>query len=53
MLYGKVIRKDYFGSCYRLEVRLEKLRLWLYTNAPVKKGDIVPLRINSEKIHLF
>ncbi len=54
MLYAKVIRKDYFGACYRLEVRLDKLRLWLYTNAPyVKKGDVVPLKINTEKVHLF
>lgn len=54
MFFGKVMRKDYFGACYRLEVRYEKLRLWLYTNSPsVKKGDIVPLRINAEKVHLF
>lgn len=54
MLFGKVVRKDYFGACYRLEVRFEKLRLWLYTNSSaVKKGDIVPLRINAEKVHLF
>ncbi len=54
MLYAKVIRKDYFGACYRLEVRFEKLRLWLYTNSPyVKKGDIVPLKITTEKVHLF
>ena len=54
MLYAKILRKDYFGSCYRLEIKLDKLRLWLYTNSlTVKKGDIVPLRINTEKIHLF
>jgi ABC-type Fe3+/spermidine/putrescine transport system ATPase subunit len=54
MLYAKVMRKDYFGACDRLEVRLDKLRLWLYTNAPhVKKGDVVPLKINPEKVHLF
>lgn len=54
MLYAKVLRKDYFGSCFRLEVRLEKLRLWLYTDSLiVKKGDIVPLKINTDKVHLF
>jgi ABC-type Fe3+/spermidine/putrescine transport system ATPase subunit len=54
MLYAKVLRKDYFGSCYRLEVRLDRLRLWLYTNSPfVKKGDVIPLKINTEKVHLF
>ncbi|HSZ26052.1 MAG TPA: ABC transporter ATP-binding protein [Cytophagaceae bacterium] len=54
MLYAKVLRKDYFGSCFRLEVRLERLRLWMYTNASyVKKGDIIPLKINTEKVHLF
>ncbi len=54
MLFAKVIRKDYFGACFRLEVRFEKLRLWLYTNAPqIKKGDTIPLRINTEKVHLF
>ncbi len=54
MLYAKIMRKDYFGSCYRLEVRLDRLKLWLYTNSPIiKKGDIVPLKINTEKVHLF
>jgi ABC-type Fe3+/spermidine/putrescine transport system ATPase subunit len=54
MLYAKILRKDYFGSCFRLEVRLEKLRLWLYTDSLiVKKGDIVPLKINTAKMHLF
>jgi ABC-type Fe3+/spermidine/putrescine transport system ATPase subunit len=54
MLYAKVVRKDYFGSCYRLEVKLDRLRLWLYTNSSfIKKGDVVPLKINTEKVHLF
>lgn len=54
MLYAKVIRKDYLGTCYRLEVRFERLRLWLYTNSlSIKKGDVVPLKINAEKVHLF
>ncbi len=54
MLFAKVMRKDYFGSCFRLEVRLDKLRLWLYTNdTNVKKGDIIPLKITTDKIHLF
>ena len=54
MLFAKVIRKDYFGSCFRLEVRLDKLRLWLYSNATsIKRGDLIPLKINTEKIHLF
>jgi ABC-type Fe3+/spermidine/putrescine transport system ATPase subunit len=54
MLYAKIIRKDYFGACYRLEVRLERLRLFLYTNAEhIKRGDSVPLKINAEHIHLL
>jgi ABC-type Fe3+/spermidine/putrescine transport system ATPase subunit len=54
MLYAKVVRKDYFGSCYRIEIKFDKLSLWLYTNSPLlKKGSIVPLRINTEKVHLF
>ncbi len=54
MLYAKVLRKDYLGACFRLEVRLDRLRLWMYTNSiSIKKGDVVPLKINTDKVHLF
>ena len=54
MLHAKVLRKDYLGASFRLEVRLDKLRLWMYTNSlTIKKGDSVPLRINTQKVHLF
>ncbi len=54
LFYAKVLRIDYFGACYRLEVKFERLQLWLYSNAvAIKKGDIIPITINTEKIHLF